>query len=194
MSGLSFPRVHQIRFAYSGLEDRLAIMLTMASGEGRVAWLSRRALTGLMNHINTVLKKSHPAGEGEEAHDTVMALEHIGARSQVAAQRDQEKSAEESAVAKPQQWMHYLITEARVEAQGDGIVVAMMGQPLPGEPDKRFEPAPVAGLALSRPHAHEILRLMAANSQQAEWKLELPMGWMVGRQQSDDSASGQGQQ
>lgn len=194
MSGLSFPRVHQIRFAYSGLEDRLAIMLTMASGEGRVAWLSRRALTGLMNHINTVLKKSHPAGEGEEAHDTVMALEHIGARSQVAAQRDQEKSAEESAVAKPQQWMHYLITEARVEAQGDGIVVAMMGQPLPGEPDKRFEPAPVAGLALSRPHAHEILRLMAANSQQAEWKLELPMGWMLGRQQSDDSASGQGQQ
>ncbi len=193
MSGLSFPRVHQIRFAYSGLEDRLAIMLTMASGEGRVAWLSRRALTGLMNHINTVLKKSHPAGEGEEAHDTVMALEHIGARSQVAAQRDQEKGAEESAVAKPQEWMHYLVTEARVEAQGEGIVVAMMGQPLPGEPDKRFEPAPIAGLALSRPHAHEILRLMAANGQQAEWKLDLPMGWMVGGQKSGESANGQEQ-
>ncbi len=193
MSGLSFPRVHQIRFAYSGLEDRLAIMLTMASGEGRVAWLSRRALTGLMNHINTVLKKSHPAGEGEEAHDTVMALEHIGARSQVAAQRDQEKTAEESAVAKPQEWAHYLITEARVEAQGEGIVVAMMGQPLPGEPDKRFEPAPIAGLALTRPHAHEILRLMAANGQQAEWKLDLPMGWMLSGQQSGGAGSEQGQ-
>ncbi len=190
MSELSFPRVHQIRFGYSGLEDRLAIMLTMASGEGRVAWLSRRALSGLMNHINTVLKKSHPAGEGEEAHDTVMALEHIGARSQVAAQRGQEQSGEESAVAKPQQWMHYLITEARVEAQGEGIVVAMMGQPLPGEPDKRFEPAPVAGLALTRPHAHEILRLMAANSQQAEWKLDLPMGWMKSGQQGGSSAEG----
>ena len=192
MSELSFPRVHQIRFAYSGLEDRMAIMLTMASGEGRVAWLSRRALTGLMGHINTVLKKSHPAGEGQEAHDTIMAFEHIGARSQVAAQRDQEKAGqgEDAAVAAPTQWMHYLITEARVEAQGEGIVVAIMGQPLPGEPDKRFEPAPVAGLALTRPHAHEILRLMAANGEQAEWKLDLPMGWMVSGKAATEPSDG----
>ena len=190
MSELTFPRVHQISFGYSALEDRIAIMLTMVSGEGRVAWLSRRALTGLMHHINTVLKKSHPAGEGEEAHDMVMALEHIGARSEVAAQRDQEQSGEESEVPPPQQWMHYLITEARVEAQGEGIVVALMGQPLPGEPDKRYEPAPVAGLALTRPHAHEILRLMAATGQQAEWKLDLPMGWMKSDQQGGRSAEG----
>ncbi len=195
MSGLTFPRVHQIRFAYSGLEDRMAIMLTMVSGEGRVAWLSRRALTGLMQHINTVLKKSHPAGEGQEAHDMVMALEHIGARSQVAAQRGQEQSAqaegEDPAVPPPTSWTHYLITEARVEAQGEGIVVAVMGQPLPGEPDKRFEPAPVAGLALTRPHAHEILRLMAANAEQAEWKLDLPMGWMVSGQAAAQPSDGQ---
>lgn len=191
MTEQSFPRVHQIRFAYSGLEDRMAIMLTMASGEGRVAWLSRRALTGLMHHINTVLKKSHPAGEGQEAHDTVMALEHIGARSQVAAQRDQEKAeAEESSVVQPDSWAHYLVTEARVEAQGEAgetVVVALLGQPLPGEPDRRFEPAPVAGLALTRPHAHEILRLMRANAEQAEWQLELPIGWMAGKPSSSEA-------
>ena len=169
----------------------MAVMLTMASGEGRIAWLSRRALTGLMHHINTVLKKSHPAGEGQEAHDTVMALEHIGARSQVAAQRDQEKAeAEESSVAQPDSWAHYLVTEARVEAQGEAgetVVVALLGQPLPGEPDRRFEPAPVAGLALTRPHAHEILRLMRANADQAEWQLELPIGWMGGKPSSSEA-------
>ena len=191
---MSFPRVHQIRFAYSGLEDRMAVVLTMATGEGRIAWISRRALSGLMHHINTVLKKSHPAGEGQEAHDTVMALEHIGARSQVAAQRDQEQAAkadgEAPAVEAPTQWAHYLVTEARVEAQGENIIVAMLGQPLPGEPDKRFEPAAIAGLALTRPHAHEILRLMRANADKAEWKLHLPIGWMGSGQQADASGSG----
>jgi hypothetical protein len=191
MTEQSFPRVHQIRFAYSGLEDRMAVMLTMASGEGRIAWLSRRAMTGLMHHINTVLKKSHPAGEGQEAHDTVMALEHIGARSQVAAQRDQENAeAEASTATRPDSWSHYLVTEARVEAQGDTgetVVVALLGQPLPGEPDRRFEPAPIAGLALTRPHAHEILRLMRANAEQAEWQLALPIGWMGGKPSSSDA-------
>lgn len=184
MGELSFPRVQQIRFAYSNLEDRLSIMLTMASGEGRVAWLSRRALGGLMQHINTVLKQSHPAGEGQDAHDAVMALEHIGARSQVAAQRDQEKrDTDDQAIAKPDQWAHYLVTEARVEAQGEAgetIVVALMGQPLPGAPDQRFEPAAIAGLALTRAHAHEILRLMRANADQAQWQLDASIGWLGG--------------
>lgn len=184
MSELSFPRVQQIRFAYSNLEDRLAIKLTMASGEGRVAWLSRRALGGLMEHVNRVLKQSHPAGEGEDAHDAVMALEHIGARSQVAAQRDQEKQqSDDEAIATPEQWTHYLVTEARVEAQGEEgatIVVALMGQPLPGAPDQRFAPAALAGLALTRAHAHEILRLMRANADQAQWHLEASIGWLGG--------------
>jgi len=187
MSKINLPGVHQIRFAYSGLEDRLAVLLTMASGDGRIAWISRRALGGLMQHINTALKKSHPAGEGSEAHDAVMALEHIGARSQVAAQRDQEKNARDGGegdpVQTPTDWTHYLVTEARVEPQGEGIVVALFGQPLPGEPDKRFEPAPIAGLALSRPHAHEILRLMHANAAKAEWRVDTPMAWMGGGSQ-----------
>ncbi|MEX0386511.1 hypothetical protein [Spiribacter onubensis] len=184
MSKISVPGVHQIRFAYSGLEDRLAVVLTMASGEGRIAWISRRAMVGLMQNINAVLKKSHPAGEGGEAHDAVMALEHIGARSQVAAQRNQEREASEGGegdpVEAPTQWANYLVTQARVEPQAEGIVVALFGQPLPGEPDRRFEPAPVAGLALSRPHAHEVLRLMQANAEKAEWRVESPMGWLGG--------------
>ncbi len=184
MSKINVPGVHQIRFAYSGLEDRLAVVLTMASGEGRIAWISRRALVGLMGNVNTALKKSHPAGEGGEAHDAVMALEHIGARSQVAAQRNQEREAREGGagdpVETPTQWANYLVTQARVEPQGEGIVVALFGQPLPGEPDRRFEPAPVAGLALSRPHAHEILRLMQANAEKAGWRIESAMGWLGG--------------
>ncbi|MBS3785297.1 MAG: hypothetical protein KGY57_00650 [Gammaproteobacteria bacterium] len=184
MSELSFPRVHQIRFNYSGLEDRMAMVLTMASGEGRVGWLSRRALTGLINHINTILKKSHPAGEGHEAHDTVMALEHIGARSQIAAQANQEREQENEsggaaeAVPAPETWVHYLITEARVEAQGEGIVVAILGQNLPAEPDQQMPPEPIAGLALTRPHCHEILRLMRVNAEKAQWDLQLPLDWM----------------
>lgn len=184
MSQLNFPRVHQIRFNYSGLEDRMAMVLTMASGEGRVGWLSRRALMGLINHINTVLKKSHPAGEGHEAHDTVMALEHIGARSQLAAQANQEREQEgepgapAQAVPAPETWTHYLITEARVEAQGEGIIVAVLGQNLPAEPDQQMSPQPIAGLALTRPHCHEILRLMRVNAEQAQWDLKLPLDWM----------------
>ncbi|MDR9432726.1 MAG: hypothetical protein RI539_06890 [Spiribacter sp.] len=182
MGELSFPRVHQIRLAYSALEDRLAIFLTMAAGDGRVAWISRRGLVGLIGRVNAVLKKSHPAGEGEEAHDMVMALEHIGARSQIAAQREQEKTqAADGAgppVATPAEWVHSLITEVRVEPQGDGIVVAFLGQPVAGSPDKRIDAEPVAGLALTRPHAHEILRLMRANAEQAGWDLNLPIDWM----------------
>ena len=160
------------------------MVLTMASGEGRVGWLSRRALTGLINHINTVLKKSHPAGEGHEAHDTVMALEHIGARSQIAAQANQEREQENEsggaaeAVAAPETWMHYLVTEARVEAQGEGIIVAVLGQNLPADPDQQMPPEPIAGLALTRPHCHEILRLMRVNAEKAQWDLKLPLDWM----------------
>lgn len=184
MSELNFPRVHQIRFNYSGLEDRMAMVLTMVSGEGRVGWLSRRALTGLISHINTVLKKSHPAGEGHEAHDTVMALEHIGARSQLAAQANQARADEGAeadapeAVSAPEVWAHYLITEARVEAQGEAIIVAVLGQSLPGQPDQQLSPEPIAGLALTRPHCHEILRLMRVNAEQAQWDLKLPLDWM----------------
>ncbi len=179
MAEQTFPRVQRIRFAYSGIEDRLAVMLTMASGEGRIGWLTRRGLGVVMQRLNTVLKQSHPAGEGQDAHDAVMALEHIGARSQIAAQREQEKdSADESTPPAPEQWTHYLVTEARIEPQNDQIVLALKGQGLPATPDQRETPMPFAGLSLTRPHAHEILRLMRAHAEQTGWRLESTIGWL----------------
>ncbi|MEX0430856.1 hypothetical protein [Spiribacter insolitus] len=182
MGEVTVPGVHQVRFVYSALEDRLAIRLTMASGDGRVAWLTRRGLTGLMRHMNTMLKKSHPAADGDEAHDAVMALEHIGARSQVAAERAQEKDARAGdgsvGVEAPSNWAHHLITEVTVEPQGDRLVVALMGQPLPSVPDRRLDPLPVAGLSLTRAHAHELLHLMRTHAEQAGWALEPPITWM----------------
>ena len=181
-TGQSFPRVHQIRFMHSGLEDRMAIRLTMASGEGRVLWLTRRGLVLLMQRLNGVLKQSHPAGEGEAAHDMVMALEHIGARSQIAAQREQEQasadSGEDKGIKPPTEWTHFLLTEALVEVQDETIVLALSGQSLPNEPDLRQDPVPIGGLALTRPHAHEILRLMGANAEQADWNIEQSIGWL----------------
>ena len=179
MAELSLPRANRIRMTYSALEDRLGLMLTMASGEGRGAWLSRRALRGLMQPINNTLKRSHPAAEGESAHDAVMALEHIGARSQVAAQRHQDEAGEAGTPPAPAQWTHWLVTEARVESQQEQIVIALFGQPLPGTPDERLEPAAIAGLSLTRTHAHEVLRLLHAHAEQAQWSLDASIGWIT---------------
>ncbi|MEX0382954.1 hypothetical protein V6X02_06420 [Spiribacter sp. 1M153] len=179
MTNISLPRANRIRMVYSPLEDRLALRLTMASGEGRIAWLSRRALHRLMQPINETLKQSHPAAEGEAAHDAVMALEHIGARSQVAAQRHQDEAGETTTPPGPEAWTHWLVTEARVESQHEEIVIALMGQPLPGTPDERLDPMPIAGLSLIRAHAHEVLRLMHAHAEKAGWSLDASIGWIT---------------
>ncbi|AGM40626.1 hypothetical protein SPISAL_02655 [Spiribacter salinus M19-40] len=178
----SFPRVHQIRFAYSSLEDRIAMHLTMVAGGGHIAWLSRRALMSLTQHLNHVLKESHPAGEGGMAHDTIMALEHIGARAELAAQRDHERSLEtgdeDPGAEPPIEWTHHLVTEAQVEAQDSHIVLALLGQPRPGEPEERMRAEPIGGLALTRVHAHEVLRLMVANAHEAGWRIDQPIEWL----------------
>ena len=178
---LTFPRVHRIRLDYVPREDRIAAHLTMIGGDGRVAWLSRRLVGGACQHMDQTLKRSHPASEGEPAHDTVMALEHIGMRAEVAAQQaeatpDAAGGADE--VDEPTVWDHYLVTEIHLEQQDSALILAFSGHSLAATPAADLPTGPIAALALTRAHAHEILRLLTLQAEQADWRLQPAIGWL----------------
>ncbi|MCG5533010.1 hypothetical protein LRF89_06080 [Halorhodospira sp. 9621] len=184
-SSQSFPRVRHIQIGYSPAEDRVLLRLAMVTGEQRSAWIPRRVMGRLMARLNEALKRSHPAGEGQPAADAVMAMEHVAARSELAGQRQgseegpqQEPGAHERTDAQPVEDGAYLITQERIDIQQGQVLVGLLGHDLPSAPGLAQTPRPVGALSLSRTQAHELLRMLTAQAEQAQWGLGRSVSWL----------------
>ncbi|GEM_PF-864678 len=175
----TFPRVQQLQIGYAPLEDRILLRLTLVSEGGCNAWVPRAVAGPLVERLNAALKRSHPAAETAPADDTVMALEHIAARSQLAGAADAvsddlaEASRTAQAAGPVTPWTTHLVSEARVEAGDEGgLRIGLLGHRLTAEGLARGEAEAVAGLMLERAQAHELLRMVTEQAEQAGWALE----------------------
>ncbi len=179
----TFPRVQQLQIGYAPVEDRILLKLTLAAEGGCNAWLPRAVAGPLIERLNAALKRSHPAAETAPADDTVMALEHVAARSELAGAADAgpsdpaDASRAAQAVGPITPWTARLISEARVEARPEGIGVGLLGHRLTAEGVAQGEAEAAAGLLLERPQAHELLRMLTGRAEQAGWALEGRRVW-----------------
>lgn len=202
-TGQSFPRAQRLQVGYSPLEDRVLLRLTMAAGEQRSVWVPRRVMAALISRLSEALRRSHPAGEGQPAADAVMAMEHVAARSELAGQRREaetqaadgagagEDDSHERIPATPVEGGAYLITQERVEVKQGQVLVGLLGHELPSAPGLAQAPHAVGGLALSRTQAHELLRMLSDQADQAQWGLSRSVAWMRWlRRGSGGNASG----
>ena len=184
----TFPRAQHLTLGYSLLEDRVQMRLTLSEERGAVVgWLPRRLVVGLAERLGEVLRRSHPATEGEPAADAVLALEHQAAHAALsgpaagegdeAAEGDEPGEGAETPEA-PETPPAYLVTEARVEAREGHLLLGLLGHPMPTVFGVSGAAAPVAGLLLTREQAHELLRMLAEQADQAEWALPRRLGWL----------------
>ncbi|MBK5935781.1 hypothetical protein [Halorhodospira halophila] len=181
----SFPRVRRIQVGYSPAEDRVLMRLELVTGEQRSAWIPRRVMSRLMPRLNEALKRSHPAGEGQPAADAVMAMEHVAARSELAGQRQKtddsaakEREEHERTDARQLEDGSYLITQERIDLQQGQLLVGVLGHDLPSSSGLAQTPRPVGALSLSRAQAHELLRLLTEQAEQAQWGLGRSVSWL----------------
>ena len=186
-TGQSFPRVRRLQVGYSPAEDRVLLRLEMVSGEQRSVWIPRRVMGQLIARLNEALKRSHPAGEGQPAADAVMAMEHVAARSELAGQRQQEQEEgaqqqddgeHERTDARRLEDGSYLITGERIEVKEGQVLVGLSGHELPAAPGLAQTPSPVGALSLSRTQAHELLRMLTDQAEQAQWGLARSVSWL----------------
>ena len=112
------------------------------------------------------------------------ALEHRAARSALAGPAEGEggeAAAGSEDDAEPEEPdgepPAYLISEARVEWREGQVLVGLLGHPMPTV-DGVGEAVPVAGLTLTREQAHEALRMLADQAEQADWALPRRLGWL----------------
>ncbi|MBK1734508.1 hypothetical protein CKO15_04245 [Halorhodospira abdelmalekii] len=197
--------MQQLHVGYSALEDRLALRLTLASGELRAVWLPRRVVSLLLQRVTEALRRTHPAvtEEGGAAHDEVLALEHLAALSELAGQRqdaaarrqgEETEAADQSGAAASAASAagegadtalsgaaftgHFLVSEDLLEVRDGALIVALLGQPLRNsEPGLPQEAAPIAAMSLSRAQAHELLRMLGEHTKAARWGLQQRLSW-----------------
>ena len=78
------------------------------------------------------------------------------------------KPGEIPKTAQPDSATPYYATEIQLETQGDTLILGF----------KSVDTEPIAGLALKRTEAHQILRMLRDQADKAGWGLEQPAEWM----------------
>ena len=70
--------------------------------------------------------------------------------------------------AQPDSAKPYYATEAQIQTQDDTLILGL----------KSVDAKPIAGLALKRTEAHQILRMLRDQADKAWWGLDQPADWM----------------
>ena len=150
-------------------EDRLVLMLALKNGNSVNALFSRRMLQAMLKSMGEKLASTSPTASRTPDPHEVLQMEHI------AAVTSRKPEATGSVTAGETDWY---ITEVQMETRDNFLVLGLKGELRnPTGPDGTTA-EPVAALQLERSQAHQILRMLKGQADQAGWGLELPADWM----------------
>uniref|UniRef100_UPI0005EB6483 hypothetical protein n=1 Tax=Desulfonatronovibrio magnus TaxID=698827 RepID=UPI0005EB6483 len=128
----------------------------------RKAYISRRLLGMLLKSMGEKLTSTSPTASRTPDSAEVMQMEHIAA---VVNRKPGKVPETESGSKEP---ASYYATEAQIQAQEETLTLGL----------KSVDAEPIAGLALPRTEAHQVLRLLRDQADKAGWGLEVPAEWM----------------
>ena len=140
------PKANTVTIGYDQVEDRIFLIFYLQDGKTRKAYISRRLLGMLLKNMGDKLSTSSATASRTPNPSEVMQMEHIAAvvdRKPGKVPETQTKSKEPAS---------YYATEAQIQAQEDTITLGL----------KSVNSEPIAGLALPRTVAHQVLRLLSA--------------------------------
>ena len=137
------------------------LILYLQDGNSRKAYISRRLLGMLLKSMGDKLTSTSPTASRTPDSAEVMQMEHIAAVVN-------RKLGEIPKTAQPDSAKPYYATVVQLETQGDSLILGF----------KSVDVEPIAGLALKRTEAHQILRMLRDQSDKAGWGLEQPAEWM----------------
>ena len=157
----TYPKANTVTVGYDPTEDRMFLVLYLQDGGSRKAYVSRRLLGMLLKSMGDKLTSTSPTASRTPDSQAVMQMEHIAAVVN-------RKPGEIPKTAQPDSAKPYYATEAQLENQGDTLILGL----------KSVDTEPIAGLALQRTEAHQILRMLRDQADKAGWGLELPADWM----------------
>ncbi len=156
---MNYPKATTVTIGYDQTEDRIFLILYLQDGSIRKAFISRRLLKMLLKAMGDKLTSTSPTASRTPDSAEVMQMEHIAAVVN-------RKPGEVPKTAQSAQT--YYATEAQVQAQQDSIILGL----------KSVNSEPIAGLALKRTEAHQVLRLLRDQADKAGWGLGQPAEWM----------------
>lgn len=154
----SFPNTQRIRLGYSPEQDRIVLFAHLQQGEVRRAFITRRLLIILLNRMGNKLAESHYSTLDPYSE---LQMEHILAVN--GARPEQEGKASEQIL----QMQDYLVTNFQIEIQESQLILGLIA-----------EEGPVAGISLSRTQAHQLMRMLSDQANQAGWEVKQPVPWM----------------
>ncbi len=157
----SYPKATTVTIGYDQTEDRIFLILYLQDGSSRKAYISRRLLGMILKTMGDKLTSTSPTASRTPDSAEVMQMEHIAAVVN-------RKPGEVPKTAKPDNKKSYYATEAQVQAQEDTLILGF----------KSVNSEPIAGLALKRTEAHQVLRLLRDQADKAGWGLGQPAEWM----------------
>ncbi len=157
----TYPKATTVTIGYDPIEDRIFLILYLQDGGSRKAFISRRLLKMLLKTMGDKLTTTSPTASRTPDSAEVMQMEHIAAVVN-------RKPGVVPKTAQPDNIKSCYATEAQIQARQGSIVLGL----------KSDNSEPIAGLALKRAEAHQILRMLRDQADKAGWGLGQPAEWM----------------
>lgn len=195
----SYPISKQFNMHFSPYEDRLVVRAQRTDKTEIHMLLTRRMvmlmlqqmlgklpeLTGLEKtpavYWQEVLQMAHQeAMESKATADKAMADEmaqkKADAEGSEPATSDEVSSKPESGAPVPENL--FLATELTVQVAGEQLTLAFKGLAMPDAMVKPSLPVPVFAIPLQVENVHQLIELLIAKCQQAQWHLPLELPWL----------------
>lgn len=198
----TYPVSKQFNIHFSPYEDRLVVRAQRTDKSEAHMLLTRRMVMLVLQQLLgklpalTGLEKT-PAAYWQEvlqmAHQEAMESKATADKA-LADEMEQKKAAKADAVAKGETTAEqvgeqqeaaspvpenlYLATELTVQASGEQLTMAFKGLAMPAAMVKPSQPEPVFAIPLQVENVHQLIELLIAKCQQAQWHLPLELPWL----------------
>ena len=195
----TYPISKQFNMHFSPYEDRLVVRAQRTDNSEVHMLLTRRMvmlvlqqmlgklpeLTGLEKtpavYWQEVLQMAHQeAMESKAAADRALA-EEMEQKQAVADETAADSSGDASGAPEaesPVPEILYLPTELTVQTSAEQLTLAFKGLAMPGAMVKPSQPEPIFAIPLQVENVHQLIELLIAKCQQAQWHLPLELPWL----------------